>query len=85
MTRVAINRQVASVDGNARVVIASGAELVAAPAKAIAALATAEGVSAPVRTAPDATAGQAIVYVDSVDGDLKVRFPNGTIATLASN
>lgn len=83
--RQVISNQVASVDGNARVVIAAGNELVATPAKSIAALATAEGVSTPVMSAPAASAGKAILYVDSVDGDLKVRFPNGTIAVLAAN
>jgi len=33
-------------------------------------------------TAPSATVGQAIIYVDSADGDLKVRFGDGTIKTI---
>ena len=33
-------------------------------------------------TAPDAVSGQAILYVDSADGDLKVRFGDGTIKTI---
>lgn len=34
---------------------------------------------------PSAVTGYAVVYVDSGDGDLKVRFANGTIKTIATN
>lgn len=36
-------------------------------------------------TAPAATSGYAKIYVDSADGNLKVRFGNGVIKTLATN
>ena len=36
-------------------------------------------------TAPSAVVGQAILYVDSADGDLKVIFGDGTIKTLATD
>lgn len=36
-------------------------------------------------TAPAATVGFAKIYVDSADGDLKVRFGDGTIKTLATD
>jgi len=35
--------------------------------------------------APSAIAGWIQIFGDSADGDLKVRFPNGTIKTLATN
>ena len=36
-------------------------------------------------TAPSAISGQAIIYVDTADGDLKCRFGNGFTATIASD
>ena len=36
-------------------------------------------------TAPSAISGQAIIYVDAADGDLKVKFGDGTIKTLATD
>ena len=36
-------------------------------------------------TAPAAVSGRAILFVDSSDGDLKVRFPNGTVKTIATD
>ena len=36
-------------------------------------------------TAPDAILGQAIIYVDTSDGDLKVRFGDGTVTTIATD
>jgi len=36
-------------------------------------------------TAPSATAGRAKIYVDSADGDLKVKFADGTTKTLATD
>ena len=43
-------------------------------------LAVSDGV-----TAPDATIGQAKIYVDSADGDLKVKFGDGTVKTIATD
>lgn len=43
------------------------------------------GVGIPLMTAPSAVAGLAVLYLDTADGDLKVVFPNGTVATLAVN
>ena len=36
-------------------------------------------------TAPDAVAGFAKIYVDSADGDLKIRFSDGTIKTIMTD
>ncbi len=36
-------------------------------------------------TAPDAIVGQAIVYVDTADGNLKVKFGDGHVATIATD
>lgn len=36
-------------------------------------------------TAPSAVVGQAIIYVDTADGDLKVKFGDGTVKTLATD
>jgi len=36
-------------------------------------------------TAPSAVANMAVIYVDTADGDLKVRFSNGFIATIAAD
>ena len=36
-------------------------------------------------TAPDTILGQAIIYVDTADGDLKVKFGDGTVKTLATD
>lgn len=36
-------------------------------------------------TAPSAVVGQAIIYVDTADGDLKIIFGNGFIATIAAD
>lgn len=36
-------------------------------------------------TAPSATSGFAKIYVDSADGDLKVKFGDGTIKTIATD
>lgn len=36
-------------------------------------------------TAPAAVVGQAILYVDSADGDLKVKFGDGTVKTIATD
>ena len=36
-------------------------------------------------TAPSATSGWAKIYVDSADGDLKVKFGDGTVKTLATD
>jgi hypothetical protein len=36
-------------------------------------------------TAPSAVAGGAIIYADAADGDLKVRFGDGTVKTLATD
>lgn len=86
MTRLLVNHHTNKVDRNTRVVTVSNSDVIDAPAYAIAALATAEGVEAPVMSAPASTpAGRALLYVDIADGDLKVRFPNGTVATIASN
>ena len=35
--------------------------------------------------APDTVTGYAQIYVDNADGDLKVKFPNGVVKTLATN
>jgi hypothetical protein len=37
------------------------------------------------KTAPGTIAGLAIIYVDSADGDLKVRFGDGTIKTIVTD
>ena len=42
-------------------------------------------VAAAEVSTPSAVAGYAVMYVDSGDGDLKVRFANGTIKTIATN
>ena len=36
-------------------------------------------------TAPAAVVGRAIIYVDSADGDLKIIFGDGFIATIAAD
>lgn len=36
-------------------------------------------------TAPATVSGKALIYVDSADGDLKVKFGDGTVKTLATN
>lgn len=36
-------------------------------------------------TAPDARTGKALIYVDGADGDLKVKFADGTVKTLATD
>lgn len=36
-------------------------------------------------TAPSTVAGQALIYVDTADGDLKVKFGDGTVKTLATD
>ncbi len=36
-------------------------------------------------TAPSTLAGHAQIYVDSADGDLKVKFGDGTVKTLATD
>ena len=36
-------------------------------------------------TAPDAVSGMAVIYVDTADGDLKCKFANGFVATLAAD
>ena len=36
-------------------------------------------------SAPDAVVGKALIYVDSADGDLKVKFGDGTVATIATD
>lgn len=36
-------------------------------------------------TAPAAVTGQAIMYVDSADGDLKIIFGDGFVATIAAD
>lgn len=36
-------------------------------------------------TAPSAIAGKALIYVDAADGDLKVKFGDGTVKTIATN
>ena len=36
-------------------------------------------------TAPVAIAGVALIYVDAADGDLKVKFGDGTVKTLATD
>lgn len=36
-------------------------------------------------TAPTAISGQALVYVDTADGDLKVRFADGTTKTIVTD
>ncbi len=36
-------------------------------------------------TAPSTISGQAIIYVDTADGDLKVKFGDGTVKTLATD
>ena len=36
-------------------------------------------------TAPTTESGKTFIYVDSVDGDLKVKFGDGTIKTIATD
>ncbi len=36
-------------------------------------------------TAPDTVAGRAIIYVDSADGNLKIKFGDGTVARIATD
>ena len=36
-------------------------------------------------TAPTAVAGEGQIYIDSADGNLKVRFGDGTISTIATD
>jgi hypothetical protein len=36
-------------------------------------------------TAPSTRAGYATIYVDSADGDLKVKFGDGTVKTIATD
>jgi len=36
-------------------------------------------------TAPGTTAGKAKIYVDTADGDLKVRFGDGHVAVIAAD
>ncbi len=36
-------------------------------------------------TAPAAVSGRAIIYVDTADGDLKIIFGNGFVATIAAD
>lgn len=36
-------------------------------------------------TAPATVSGKALIYVDSADGDLKVKFGDGTVKTIATN
>jgi hypothetical protein len=36
-------------------------------------------------TAPDTLSGYAKIYVDTSDGDLKVKFGNGTVTTIATD
>ena len=36
-------------------------------------------------TAPSNITGQAIIYVDTADGDLKVKFGDGTVTTIATD
>ena len=36
-------------------------------------------------TAPTAVIGRALIYVDSADGDLKIRFGDGTIKTIVTD
>jgi hypothetical protein len=36
-------------------------------------------------TAPSAVSGMAVIYVDTADGDLKVKFADGTVKTLATD
>ena len=37
-----------------------------------------DGIPAPV----SASAGSAVIYIDSADGDLKIRFADGTVKTI---
>ena len=36
-------------------------------------------------TAPDAVSDWALIYVDTADGDLKVKFSNGFVAVIAAD
>lgn len=36
-------------------------------------------------TAPSAVSGRAIIYVDAADGDLKIKFADGFVATIAAD
>jgi hypothetical protein len=36
-------------------------------------------------SAPGTWASGAVIYLDTADGDLKVKFSNGTVKTLATN
>ena len=36
-------------------------------------------------TAPSTSSGYAYIYVDTADGDLKVKFGDGTVKTLATD
>jgi hypothetical protein len=36
-------------------------------------------------SAPSTVAGSALIYVDSADGDLKIKFGDGTVKTIATD
>jgi hypothetical protein len=36
-------------------------------------------------TAPSAITGKALIYIDTADGDLKVKFGDGTVKTIATD
>jgi hypothetical protein len=36
-------------------------------------------------TAPDTVTGKAVIYVDAADGDLKVKFSDGTVKTIVTD
>lgn len=36
-------------------------------------------------TAPDTLTGKASIYVDTADGDLKVKFSDGTVKTISAD
>ncbi len=89
------SKGVGEVNGDARVMIYALGTSTHAPASSIAALAPAvdgsrtlsEGFALPSVIAPASVPGGmgALLYVDQADGDLKVRFANGTVATIATN
>jgi hypothetical protein len=64
---------------NSDVYINSG-DLVVANATATAELKLTDGVSA-----PSTESGKAILYVDSADGDLKIKFGDGTVKTIVTD